>query len=73
MEFEERVNEFENRSIGSIQYKKKKKGEFPGGPVVRTWRFHCRGPGSIPGQGTKIQQATQHGQKKEREREREKD
>ena len=28
--------------------------EFPGGPVVRTRRFHCRGPGSIPGQGTKI-------------------
>ena len=23
--------------------------EFPGGPVVRTWRFHCRGPGLIPG------------------------
>ena len=28
--------------------------EFPGGPVVRTWRFHCRGQGSIPGWGTKI-------------------
>ena len=28
--------------------------EFLGGPVVRTWRFHCCGPGSIPGQGTKI-------------------
>ena len=27
-------------------------GEFLGGVVVRTWRFHCRGPGSIPGQGT---------------------
>ena len=26
--------------------------EFPGGPVVRTWCFHCHGPGSIPGQGT---------------------
>ena len=22
-------------------------GEFPGGPVVRTQRFHCGGPGSI--------------------------
>ena len=32
-------------------------GEFPGGPVVRTWHFHCWGPGSIPGWGTKIQQA----------------
>ena len=30
------------------------KGDFPGGPVVRTPRFHCRGPGSIPGRGTEI-------------------
>ena len=28
----------------------------PGGPVVRTQHFHCQGPGSIPGQGTKISQ-----------------
>ena len=28
--------------------------EFPGGPVVRTRLFHCWGPGSIPGQGTKM-------------------
>ena len=27
--------------------------EFLGGPVVRTWHFHCQGPSSIPGQGTK--------------------
>ena len=26
--------------------------EFPGGPVVRTQRFHCCGPGSIPSQGS---------------------
>ena len=32
--------------------------EFPGGPVVRTWNFHCWGPGSIPGPGTKILQTT---------------
>ena len=38
-------------------------GEFPGGPVVRTQRFHCRSPGSIPGQGTKTLQAVQRGQK----------
>ena len=31
--------------------------EFPGSPVVRTRCFHCQGPGSIPGQGTKILQA----------------
>ena len=27
--------------------------EFPGHPLVRTWCFHCWGPGSIPGGGTK--------------------
>ena len=27
--------------------------EFSGGPVVRTWHFHCQRLGSIPGQGTK--------------------
>ena len=37
--------------------------EFPGGPVVRTQHFHCCDTGSIPGQGTKIPQATQHNQK----------
>ena len=38
--------------------------EFPGGPVVRTPSFHCCGPGSVPGQGTKILKATWCGQKK---------
>ena len=37
--------------------------EFPGSPVVRIQCFHCWGPGSIPGQGTKILQAAQLGQK----------
>ena len=46
------------------KWKKKWLWEFPGGPAVRSWRFHCRDPGSIPGQGTKIPQATWHGQKK---------
>ena len=32
-------------------------GEFPGGPVDRIQRFHCRGLGSIPGQRTEIPQA----------------
>ena len=36
--------------------------EFPGRPVVRTPRFHCQGPGSIPGWGTL--QAVWNGQKK---------
>ena len=38
-------------------------GEFPGGPVVRTRRFPCRGPGSVPGPETKIPQALRRGQK----------
>ena len=33
--------------------------------MVRT-HFHCRGPGSIPGQGTKITQAAWLGQKKKK-------
>ena len=37
--------------------------EFPGGPVVRTRRFHCHGPGSIPGWGSKILQAMWRGPK----------
>ena len=40
--------------------------EFPCGPVVRTRYFHCHGLGSIPGQGTKILQAIQQGQKKKK-------
>ena len=40
----------------------KKSWEFIGGPVVRTWCFHCYGPGLIPGQETKIPQAAWHGQ-----------
>lgn len=32
---------------------------FPGGPVVKTLCFHCRGTGSIPGQGTKIPHTVQ--------------
>ena len=41
--------------------------EFPGGPVVRTRCFHCHGPGSIPGWGTKILQATQPKKKERKE------
>ena len=28
--------------------------DFPGGPVVKTLRFHCKRMGLIPGQGTKM-------------------
>lgn len=38
--------------------------EFPGSPVIKTLHFHCRGPGTIPGRGTKISKASRHGQKK---------
>ena len=39
-------------------------GESPGSPVVRIPCSHCGGLGLIPGRGTKILQAAQHGQKK---------
>ena len=31
--------------------------DFPGGPVVETPRFHCRGCGLIPDPGTRIPHA----------------
>ena len=37
-------------------------GDFPGGSVVKTPSFQCKGMGSTLGQGTKIPHATQHGQ-----------
>ena len=40
-----------------------KQGEFPGCVVVRIPRFHCHGPGSIPGQETEIPEATWCSQK----------
>ena len=45
--------------------------EFPGGPVVRTQCFHCRGLGSASGWGTKIPQASQRGQKKKKKKKKE--
>ena len=40
--------------------------EFPGGPVVRTQRFHCCGPGFNLWSGTKIPQDIQCSQKKKK-------
>ena len=40
--------------------------DFPGSPVVRTWRFQCHGLGLIPGQRTDIPQAMQLSQKKKK-------
>ena len=41
--------------------------DFPGGPMVKTPCFHCRGRGSIPGRGTKIPHATWRSQKTEKQ------
>ena len=40
-------------------YNKQKNRDIPGEPAVNTPRFHWRGTGSIPGQGTKIPHAVQ--------------
>ena len=45
-------------------WKTKQFREFSGSAVVRTLCFHCRGTGSIPGQGTKILHAMQQGKKR---------
>ena len=55
------VNHWTTREIPKISFLFKKKllfylklfQEFRGSPVVRTWCFHCQGPGSVPGQGNK--------------------
>ena len=33
---------------------RKRQEDFPGGPVIKTLRFYCRGHGFSPGQATKI-------------------
>ena len=50
--------------IPKVEGLNESKREFPGGPVIRTLHFHCRGHGSIPGPGTNIPHAAQHGQNK---------
>ena len=42
--------------------------DFPGGPVVKTPRFHCRGHGFDLWLGVKILHAVWHGQKIEKEK-----
>ena len=44
-------------------YQKTVLRDFPGCPVVRTWRFHCCGPRFNPWLGTKILQAARWGRK----------
>ena len=36
-----------------MEKKQKNSKDFPGGPVAKTPYFQCRGPGLIPGQGTR--------------------
>lgn len=43
---------------------KSKGREFPGGPVLLTLHFHCKGPRFDPSWRTKVLQAEGHGQKK---------
>ena len=50
------------------KYKEEQDREFPDDPGVRTQYFHCRGPGSIPCQGTKIMPATWHSQEKKKKK-----
>ena len=54
---------YENVRGGFIQNRQSR--DLPGGPVVRPCS-HCRGPGSIPGRGIKIPQATRHVPKKKK-------
>ena len=57
--------------MGMKEVSRVKLREFPGSPVVRTPRtpcFHCRGPGLIPGQGTKVPHDVWHGQKKKKKK-----
>ena len=43
---------------------KKEQRDFPGGLMVKTRCFHCRGAGSIPGRETKSPRAARRSQKK---------
>ena len=45
---------------------KKSGWEFPGGPVVRTPCFHCRGPGFDPWSGNEDPTSCAAGQKKKK-------
>ena len=54
------VIKFKMRTLGwplstvtRVLIRRGKFGDFPGGPVGKTPHSQCRGPGSIPGQGTR--------------------
>ena len=56
-----RMNESELHAPTVLISKMERGWEFPGGPAVSTWCFHCRGLDSVSGQGTKVLQAVHHG------------
>ena len=56
----------ETRTRNAWCFKTSAPQEFPGGLVVRIPGFHCRGPGSIPGLGTKTLQAVWPKKKKKK-------
>ena len=43
---------------GTHTNKSRQRWDFPGGPVAKTPCSHCRGLGSIPGQGTRSHTTT---------------
>ena len=51
------VDYFFAKTKSKADHALKETQEFPGYPVVRTWCFHCQGPGSIPSRGTNNPQA----------------
>ena len=52
----------------TVIFQSLEKKKFAGSSVVKTGHFHCPGPGSIPGQGTKIPKAMWHWTKKKKKK-----
>ena len=59
----EKSNKYITEKTDHVELVGKHSQGFSGGPMVRTPRFHAEGPGSFPGQGTKIPQVAWHDQK----------
>ena len=59
----EKSNKYIIEKIDHVELVRKHSQGFSSGPMVRTPRFHAGGPGSFPGQGTKIPQVAWHDQK----------
>ena len=56
-----------------MSVRNKRSWKFPGSPVVRALYFTAGGMGLIPGWGTKIPHAAEHGQKKKKKIEKKKE